>query len=101
MGLKSYLFEVGSKLLHGHHVQQFASITIALGIAGKLYTYFDQMIRQSQDAFNGLKNVAFSDYLIAYMSASALPEGLTIVAGAVAFAMTWRITYDLKPKAKA
>jgi len=101
MGLKSYLFEVGAKLLKGHNIQQFASITIALGIAGKLYTYFENMIQQTHQAFDSLKSVQFSDYLIAYMAASGLPEGLTIVTGAVAFAMTWRITYDLKPKAKA
>lgn len=100
MSLKSLLIEVGTKLLNGSAVQKFASVTIAIGVAGQLYTYFDQMLQQAHNSFNNLQSAEFSSYLIAYMGASALPEGITIIVGALAFAITWRITYDLKPKAK-
>lgn len=100
MGLKSLLLEVGAKLLTGSAVQKIASVTIAIGIAGQLYTYFQNVLDKAHSNFNNLQSAEFSSYLLAYMSLSGLPEGMTIIVGALAFAMTWRITYDLKPKAK-
>ncbi|MEC6126258.1 DUF2523 family protein [Acinetobacter ursingii] len=100
MSLKSLLFDVGDKLLRGHTIQQFASVTIAIGIAGKIYSYFDGLLAQAHNNFNSLKSLSFSDYLLAYMSLASLPEAMTIIVGALAFGITWRITYDLKPKSK-
>ncbi|RZG42852.1 DUF2523 family protein [Acinetobacter wuhouensis] len=100
MSLKTLLIEVGEKLLRGHSIQQFASITIAIGIACQLYGYFENLLTKTHENFNSLKSLAFSDYLMAYMSLAALPEAITIIVSALAFAITWRITYDLKPKSK-
>ena len=100
MSLKSILLDVGTKLLTGSALQKVASLTIAIGIAGQLYNYFQQMLDQAHSNFNQLQNTDYSSYLISYMGASGLPEGITIIVGALAFAMTWRITYELKPKAK-
>lgn len=100
MGLKTILADVGTKLLTGSLIQKFASVTIALGIAGQLYDKFQQMIDNTHQSFNQLSNLDFSNYLVAYMDLAGLPEAITIIVSTIAFAITWRITYDLKPKSK-
>lgn len=88
MSLKTLLIGVGEKLLRGFGIQQFASITLAIAIAGQLYTHFRDLLQQTHQNFNNLKNLQFSDYLMAYMSLAGLPEAITIIVGALVFAMT-------------
>lgn len=100
MSLKTMLYDVGSALLRGHYVQQFASITIALGVIGTLYSYFDGVLENLHNRISTLETLAFSDYLLAFIDLSQLDICLTALLGTAAFCITWRFTYDLKPRSK-
>lgn len=98
--LKGIFYNLGTKLIQGHYIQQLASIAVAITVATTLLDKFEDYLDKIKGDFNDLKNLDFSSYLMAFIDLSGLDQAVVIVISAMAFAITWRFTYDLKPKSK-
>lgn len=98
--LKGIFYNLATNLINASYIQIIASLAVSIAVATTLLDKFDEYLKDLKGDFSDLKQLDFSNYLVAFIDLSKLDECIVIILTAISFAIVWRFTYDLKPKSK-